>query len=221
MDGVHDMGGMHGFGPVERDELSYHEEWEVRVHGISNAMAAPSGGRFSLEALDPAAYLGSSYYKRWLLARINTLLAAGTITEQEFAAAVAKFAADPDAALPADDPTAYSKAMEARAANNKPSDPPGGSQGRRFKVGDRVIARTIHPFGHTRLPRYVRGRQGEVIHVYRTQGFQDDEPMSDHKGPQTVYAVRFEGSVLWGDQAEPNSSVVLDMWEAYLEDGTS
>ena len=97
MDGVHDMGGMHGFGPIERDELSYHEQWEVRVHGISSAIAAPGGGRFSLESLDPAVYLGSSYYKRWLLARISTLRAAGTITADEFSEAVAKFAADPEA----------------------------------------------------------------------------------------------------------------------------
>ena len=220
MDGVHDMGGMHGFGPIERDELSYHDEWEARVHAVSTAMAAPGGGRFSLEALDPAEYLGSSYYKRWLLARIHTLLAAGIITADEFSAAVARYATDPAAALPADDHEAYAKA----SAKPGPSDtsapvPPASVSPYRFKVGDQVVARTIHPEGHTRLPRYVRGRKGEVIHSYRRQGFQDHESMSDHVGDQPVYAVRFAGTELWGDQAQANSSVVLDMWEAYLDDG--
>ena len=217
MDGVHDMGGMHGFGPVERDELSYHEAWEARVHGISSAMAAPGGGRFSLEALEPAQYLGSSYYKRWLHARINTLLAAGTISEEEFEAAVAKYQADPDAALPADDPERYEKAKTTMREARKNRPDPGKAGAPRFSVGDRVVAKTVHPAGHTRLPRYVRGREGQVISVYRPQGFQDDEPMSDHVGPQPMYAVRFEGEELWGDGTEANSSVVLDMWEGYLE----
>jgi nitrile hydratase len=227
MDGVHDMGGMHGFGPIERDELSYHDEWEARVHGISNAMAAPGGGRFSLESLDPAEYLGSSYYTRWLLARINTLLAAGTITQQEFDAAVAKYRANPDSEFPSDDETAYKEAQEAVRERRKkagdPTFPPGSGSGSsersleaKLGVGDQVVAKTIHPDGHTRLPRYVRGRAGEVIRIYRPQGFQDDEPLSDHSGPQPMYAVRFDGKELWGDQAEANSSVVLDMWESYL-----
>jgi nitrile hydratase subunit beta len=227
MDGVHDMGGMHGFGPIERDELSYHEAWEARVHGISNALAAPGGGRYSLEALDPAEYVGSSYYKRWLLARIHTLVDAGAITETELEAAVEKFQADPDAGMPEDDADGYQKALdEVREARKKAGDssfPPGAgpdvgqANEPRFKVGDRVTAKTIHPVGHTRLPRYVRGRAGEVISIYRPQGFQDHEPIDGGAPTQPMYAVRFEGQELWGDQAETNSSVVLDMWESYLE----
>ena len=229
MDGVHDMGGMHGFGPIERDELSYHEDWEVRVHGISNTMAAPGGGRFSLETLDPAQYLNASYYERWLLARVNTLLAAGTITQEEVDEAVAKYGANPSADLPADDFEGYENALEAMSEKSKktgnPTFPPGtgtadasGLKVGKFGLGDRVTVKTVHPAGHTRLPRYVRGREGEVISVYRLQGFQDDAPMSDHVGPQPMYAVRFEGKELWGEEAEENSSVVLDMWEGYLEE---
>jgi len=227
MDGVHDMGGMHGFGPVERDELSYHDAWEARVHGISNALAAPGGGRYSLESLDPATYLSSSYYTRWLLARINTLLDAGTISQEEFDAAVAKFKANPGADMPEDDPKRYAEALDAvREARKKAGDstfPPGSGtdnteqQASAFSVGDRVRAKTVHPVGHTRLPRYVRGRVGEVIRCYRPQGFQDHEPLRDQTGPQPMYAVRFEGAELWGEQSESNSSVVLDMWESYLE----
>ena len=227
MDGVHDMGGMHGFGPVDRDEASYHEEWEVRVHGISNALAAPGGGRYSLESLDPAEYLGSSYYKRWLLARIKTLQEHGKITQEELDAAITKFEADPNTEMPEDDPEEYERAAEAvKEARKKAGDssfPPGAgpdteaSDAPRFKVGDRVVAKTIHPIGHTRLPRYVRGRVGEVISLYRPQGFQDHAPIDGRAGTQPMYAVRFDGRELWGDQAEPNSTVVLDMWESYLE----
>jgi nitrile hydratase beta subunit len=217
MDGVHDMGGMRGFGPIERDELSYHDEWEVRVHGISSVMVAPGGGRYSLESLDPADYLGSSYYKRWLLARINTLLEAGTITRKEYDSAVARYRDNPSAPLPADDLKRYEEAREVFRANRKKRDTLPAPEAV-FAVGDRVVAKTIHPEGHTRLPRYVRGRAGRVISIYRPQGFQDDEPIGDNLGQQTMYAVRFEGEELWGKSAEANSSVVLDMWEAYLEE---
>ena len=228
MDGVHDMGGMHGFRPIERDESPFHEEWEVRIHAISNAMAAGGGGRYALEALEPAIYLGASYYERWLLARVNTLLAAGSITEEELAASVAKHQADPHAEMPEGDSAAYGKACaaakEARRRDGDSPFPPGSGTAHapipsdtRFEVGDQVRAKTVHPAGHSRLPRYVRGRSGVVIGLYRPQGFQDHEPMSDHSGPQPMYAVRFEGKELWGDQAEANSSVMLDMWEAYLE----
>ena len=228
MDGVHDMGGMHGFGPIVRDELSYHEKWEVRVHAISNALAAGGGGRYALETLEPATYLGSSYYKRWLLARVNTLVAAGSITAVELAAAVANFKSDPQAKMPENDFAAYKKACAAvtetrRKHGDSPFPPGSGSKHAaiptetRFEVGDQVRTKTVHPAGHSRLPRYVRGRLGVVIGLYRPQEFQDHEPLSDHIGSQPMYAVRFDGEELWGEQAEANSSVVLDMWEAYLE----
>ena len=228
MDGVHDMGGMHGFGSIERDEPPYHEEWELRVHAMSNAMASGGGGRYALESLEPATYLASSYYERWLLARINTLLAEGLITGEELATTMEAFTANPDAAMPQDDSAAYEQAFAgALAKRRKDGDspfPPGSGSDHasvppdtRFKIGDHVRAKKAHPDGHSRLPRYVRGREGIVIDLYRPQVFQDHEPLSDHIGPQPIYAVRFAGKELWGEQAEANSSVVLDMWEAYLE----
>lgn len=216
------MGGMHGFGIIEREELSYHHKWELRVHGISHVLAVPGGGRFSLESLEPAQYLELGYYERWLQGRINTLLAASAITQEELDAAVEKYLKNPTQALPADDPKRYEEALHVNAerrmkAGAEVEEEESFLQAE-FSVGDWVIAKTIHPKGHTRLPRYVRGRRGKVITVYRPQKFQDDEPMSDQVGPQTMYAVRFDGKELWGKSAEVNSWVVLDMWEAYLED---
>ena len=134
---------------------------------------------------------------------------------------------DLGADMPEDDPKRYAEALDAvREARKKAGDstfPPGSGtdnteqQASAFSVGDRVRAKTVHPVGHTRLPRYVRGRVGEVIRCYRPQGFQDHEPLRDQTGPQPMYAVRFEGAELWGEQSESNSSVVLDMWESYLE----
>ncbi len=217
MDGVHDMGGMHGFGPVDpASEDPYHEQWEVRVHAISTALAAPGGGRFALESLSPEVYLASSYYERWLQARVNTLVAHGYITQQELDVTLDRYRQDPAARLPADDPARYKIAL-AETGSRGQKDVESVDPVARFGTGDQVLVKTTHPKGHTRLPRYVRGKPGKVIRVYRAQGFQDGEPMSDHTGTQPMYAVWFDGLELWGDHAEANSSVVLDMWEAYLQ----
>ncbi len=218
MDGIHDMGGMHGFGPieVEENEPAFHEPWEGRVMGIARSLRlpVPGGGRFQIESLDPAFYLASSYYEKWLHARINGLLELGVITEEEFSEKIGHYRAHPDAALPegkapVDDSTS-SQSSSARKASTVPDT--------RFAVGDRVRARQVHPQGHTRLPRYLRGKVGEVIRIYLPQRFQDHEPMGDYDGPQAMYAVRFEGREVWGESAESNSSVLLDTWEAYIED---
>jgi nitrile hydratase len=85
-----------------------------------------------------------------------------------------------------------------------------------FAVGEWVRARNIHPNGHTRLPRYVRGKRCVVVKTYGVQEFNDDPPLGDGT-PQPLYNVRFEGQELWGESAEANSAIYLDMWECYLE----
>ena len=217
MDGIHDMGGMHGFGPIEieENEPAFHEPWEGRVMGIARTLRpkVPGGWRYQGESLDPAFYLASSYYEKWLHARINGLIESGEITEEEFSEKLAHYRANPDAALPEGkapvDDGVSSQSGSARKASAVPDT--------RFAVGDRVRARQVHPQGHTRLPRYLRGKVGEVIRIYRPQRFLDHEPMGDYGGPQPMYAVRFDGREVWGESAEPNSSVLLDMWEAYID----
>ena len=215
MDGIHDMGGMHGFGriEIEGNEPVFHEPWEGRVAGIARHLRAPipGGTRYQIESLEPAFYLASSYYEKWLHARINALAESGVITASEFEEKLAHYRTDPDAPFPDGKPVA-------REATSSGSDgAPVASSKPRFGVGDRVKTKQVHPEGHTRLPRYLRGKTGEVIRIYRPQGFQDHEPLSDHQGPQPMYAVKFDGKEVWGASAEPNSSVVLDAWEAYLE----
>ena len=217
MDGVHDMGGMHGFGAIEIEENEplFHERWEGRVLGIARMLKSPipGGARFAIEALDPAFYLASSYYEKWLHARINGLLAAGVMTQEEFDEKLAYYRANPD--LPQGEvqvANAERQVSDADSSKEMPAEPM-----YRFAVGDRIRAKQVHPAGHTRLPRYLRGKVGEVVRLYRAQGFQDHAPLSDHQGPQPVYAVRFDGREVWGESAETNSSVLLDMWEAYME----
>lgn len=86
-----------------------------------------------------------------------------------------------------------------------------------FEIGDRVWTRNIHPAGHTRLPRYARGKEGEIVNYYGIQASRDILPSGESAQPQPLYAVRFDGQELWGESAEPNSVLYLDMWEMYLE----
>src|SRR4029078_9665514 len=81
MNGVHDMGGMDGFGKVEPEpnEPTFHEPWEGRVMAMVRAMGANAGfnidmQRFSRESIPPATYLSASYYQKWFLGLVRTLL---------------------------------------------------------------------------------------------------------------------------------------------------
>ena len=227
MDGIHDMGGMHGFGPIEiePDEPVFHAPWEGRVLAICRKLTVPvpGGMRNNIERLAPAEYLRSSYYEKWLHARIKGLVDAGVITAEELAKKLARYGDDPDAPLPvaadadADSgqqpPTAGPMAIWSGQEDSADAPAPP-----RFAVGDQVRAKQIYPAGHTRLPRYIRGKIGRVFKTYRPQTLQDAEPVDGASRPQAVYAVKFSGDQLWGAAAEANSCVLLDMWESYLEE---
>lgn len=87
----------------------------------------------------------------------------------------------------------------------------------RFSPGDRVLAKNINPAGHTRLPRYVRGRIGTVVQYHGSFVFPDTYAHGNGEKPQHVYSVRFESSELWGEAAVENSAVYLDLWDDYIE----
>ena len=221
MEGVHDMGGMRGFGKIEREEHEpiFHEPWEARVLGICRGISVPipGGMRNNIERLDPAFYLASSYYEKWLHARIKGLIDAGAISEEELETEIAQHRGNLDRPVPkhAAEPIAptggkWTVDRQSEDTEPEPLKPI-------YSVGDRVRAVTLHPEGHTRLPRYIHGKEGEVTRVYRAQGFQDAEPIHGRDGAMPVYAVRFHSREVWGETGEANSSVTLDMWEAYLE----
>ena len=179
-------------------------------------MTSFQGFRPALESLDPAEYLGSSYYERWLRVVEQALLGRGVITRDELAAKQALYTANPEAGVPRrEDPvleigvptsgsTAFSRRRKARVA---PA----------FGAGDTVLARNVHPKGHTRLPRYVRGKRGAVARYLGVHDLDDAKAAGLGAQSQPLYSVRFEGAELWGASAEPNQCVYIDMWESYLE----
>lgn len=220
MDGIHDMGGMHGFGPIIREENEplFHHEWERRVLGMGVAIPVPvpGGSRNNIENMDPAHYLSSTYYEKWLHSRIKGLIDAGALTAEELERRVALLRVRPDAETPVHpDPGG----VQSGIAKKRPvsSAPLRVNIRPQFQGGDRVRARNIHPEGHTRLPRYVRGKAGTISRFYGIHNLQDAElPAGCVRREQPLYAVRFESRELWGESAEAEDAVYLDMWEGYL-----
>jgi nitrile hydratase len=217
MNGVHDMGGMHGFGPVkpEADEPVFHEPWEGRVLAIRRAAGAwrrwnIDSGRHSIETLPPADYLRFSYYEKWLASAIKLLLGAGLITQRELETGRR------DPAIPvASPPLTADKVMPAILAGGPTARPTDARP--RFATGELVRARNLNPAGHTRLPRYVRGRQGTIECHHGAHVFPDSNARSDGENPQFLYTVRFAARELWGDAANAADAVYVDLWEDYLE----
>lgn len=216
---------MHGFGPVPyaQDEPVFHEAWEGRLYGLRRALREPlfrttDEFRAVLERLEPAVYLGSTYYERWLVATERSIVAKGLLTAEELEARTEAFRSEPDRALPRrEDPQLLEQAL-ARVNRRDPAQPkPVGPS--RFSAGDQVIARNVHPTGHTRLPRYVRGKRGVVTRVHGFNDLPDAIAAGTGPDPQPVYSVRFEARELWGDSAEANACVYLDLWDSYLEPG--
>jgi nitrile hydratase len=218
MNGIHDLGGMHGMGPIrqERNEPVFHEAWEGRVHAMNRALGAwgkwnIDAGRYGIERLPPADYLRMSYYEKWLARNIELLVERGLVTRQEID--TAKPAPGSQRATPpltaADVP-----AIAARRGNFMR--PQAGAIAR-FKINDRVRARNINPQGHTRLPRYARDKEGIIVRHYGIFVFPDTNAHFLGEQPQHLYGVRFAARELWGDAASERDSVYLDLWDSYLE----
>jgi nitrile hydratase len=220
MNGVHDMGGMQDMGRIEYDpqEPVFHETWEGRVWALIRAAAAfgPSrrkNFRYELEILPPADYLRMSYYERLFTTLIDRLLLGNAITQTEVVSGHPDAGSGRAAArlTPAmvDAQLARRTSLRRDEVHVKP----------RFKAGQRVRARNINPVGHTRLPRYVRGRLGTIVRDHGVFNLQDTDPEGYTLGnsPQHVYTVRFSARELWGNQAAARDSVFADVWDDYLE----
>lgn len=217
MNGVHDLGGMHGFGPVERiaHEPLFHGRWEAVVRSI--VTLARERGYFNIDAfrhgierIPPATYLRSTYFARWLASAERNLIEQGFIDADELEARVAWFGEHPDRPPPASRPMAGPPVTGVVVEVAAPPAP-------RFVIGDTVVARNNHPTGHTRLPRYARGKRGSIHLDHGPQTFPDANAHGLGAQPQALYSVRFNARELWGDSAEPNQMVYLDLWESYLE----
>jgi nitrile hydratase beta subunit len=218
MNGVHDMGGMQGMGPIvhERDEPVFHAEWEGRVYALTRAVRAGAGrwnidaGRYEIERLPPAEYLRMSYYERWAARLAIQIVKMGLATQAEIDSgtpAPGSVRATPPltaARVPAMVATRVSAKRDVRVKAT-------------FRRGQRVRARNVHPPGHTRLPRYARGKVGMVVEDRGVFVFPDTNAEFLGEKPQHLYSVRFTARELWGDRASARDAVYLDLWDEYLE----
>ena len=217
---AHDMGGVAGRGAVgpEIDEPVFHAAWERRTMALTVAMGATGAwnidaSRAARESLPAAQYLASSYYAIWLAGLERLLVERGLATRDELAAGHALRAGKPVARVLRAESVAAALAAGSPTSRDARSQP-------RYAVGQRVRARTLRRRGHTRLPRYVQGRVGEIValrgvHVYPDRHANGGPPFDE--APEWLYTVRFDGAALWGEDAETGLSVSVDAWEPYLE----
>ena len=217
MDGIHDMGGMHGLGPlaIEADEPVFHHTWEARVFGISGAATGHPGWtldyfRFTRECLPPHEYLTRSYYEQWWATYAIMFVEAGLMTAGELQAGHARPGSPrrDDAMRPEDVPARIRAGYDARRSIAEPP---------RFKAGQAIVTRNLHPAGHTRLPRYARGKRGTIHGVRGAQVLPDSNAHGLGECPQHLYTVAIAARELWGPDAHARDRVFLDLWESYLE----
>jgi len=217
LNGAADMGGMHGFGSVqiESNEPVFHADWERRIFALNNAVGASGvwtldAFRQTRESISPPEYLALSYYALWVVSLENLMIEHGLATANEIAVGRSLGPANPVAAK------ASAAAIAQMIALGTPYDRPPPAPAR-FKAGDRVRAKNMHPKTHTRLPRYVRGHAGVVIRVDGCHVFPDSNAIGRGDDPHWLYTVRFDGRELWGENSDPTANVSIAAWELYLE----
>ncbi len=218
MNGIHDMGGMQNMGPIqhEKDEPVFHEPWEGRVYAITRAIGAwgkwnIDASRHAIELLPPADYLRMSYYEKWLARNGELLVKRGLITREELETG------KPAPASEKANPPLTAAAVPAMAARRGNYMRPEADAEARFQVGEHVRARNMNPVGHTRLPRYARGKEGIVVRHHGIFVFPDTNAHFLGEQPQHLYSIRFRARELWGNDASQRDSVDIDLWDSYLD----
>jgi nitrile hydratase subunit beta len=206
MDSIHDLGGMQGFGPVDHSpsEPVFHADWEAAARALMGLVAdavEASGGEFrhSIERMDPGHYLTSSYYEHWLTAAATLAVEHGLVTREELASRAG-------GAFPLSGPVLAPFVTDAGPDRSEP----------RYGVGERVRVREWHPAGHTRCPRYVRGKTGTVVRLDGAYSVPDIEAHGRVRRQEPTYSVRFDAAELWHD-GQDDVTVHVDLWESYLE----
>jgi nitrile hydratase len=210
------MGGMHGFGKVEPElnEPVFHAPWEGRVLAMHRAMGYIGLwnidiNRFTRETMPPHVYLASSYYKKWMISLEELCVRYGLVGDDELAVGHALHPAPPVKRTLA---AADAPKILTRGSFERPAPAPA-----KFKAGDRVRTRNVHPTTHTRLPRYARGRVGIVECIRGCHVFPDSVTTGKGDDPHWLYTIVFDAPELWGESADPTAKVSIDAWEPYLE----
>jgi len=220
MNGAHDLGGMQGLGKIviERNEPVFHADWEKIVFAISFAVPKNLDQfRHSMERMNAVHYLSSRYYEHWLYGLENILLEEGIVDKAELDGRAKMFKEGSLKVLRVENPKVtedFLKYIKDGFPSNRDV-----KRNPRFKVGDNVLTRNMNPTGHTRLPRYARGKSGIIARVHGAFVFPDSNASGLGENPQHLYTVRFEGKELWGEDRseEAKEALYLDLWESYLE----
>lgn len=215
MNGAHDLGGMQGFGPVapEQNEPVFHAEWERRAFALTLAAGALGKwnidqSRYARETQPPAEYLATTYYEHWLYGLEKLLVDKGLVTAEELASGKAAG----KSSLHAVGAQKMAEVILRGGAHRINSDLPA-----RFAAGQKVMVQNRHPVGHTRAPRYVRGRQGVIDRDHGVFVFADSSGRGQGPKPQHCYVVRFEARELWGPEANARDVVLIDLWDDHLD----
>jgi nitrile hydratase len=217
VNGPHDLGGAQGFGAIhpEPNEPVFHAEWERRAAALSLAMNATGMWnidivRHARERIPPRFYLRASYYEIWLRGLERLVVEHNLIHGAEFDA---KRSLDPPKVLPRKPLAADVPGLLAKGSRyDRPAKSPA-----LFAAGDKVRARVMNPLGHTRLPRYVRGRLGTIARVHGVHVFPDSNAVGKGEDPHWLYSVAFDAREVWGPEGKPGDTIHLDLWEPHLE----
>lgn len=226
MNGVHDLGGTDGLGPVEPDdpidnEPVFRAEWEKAAFSFfATSFRAGLFGldafRYGIEQMHPATYLLSPYYDHWAHSVEHYATEKGVVDPDELEAKTQYFLDNPDAPLPEREDPELLAFVDAAVKHGAPAKRDSDAEPR-FAVGDRVTVVADSPKGHTRKARYVRGRTGVVELAHGTFIYPDSAGNGGEDDPQHVYTVKFTNEELWGPEAaEPNGVVYFDVWEPYI-----
>lgn len=221
MDGVHDLGGTDGFGPIEHTpaEPAFHADWERRVFAtvlitMARGHCTMDEFRHAIERMAPDRYLRTPYYEHWLSAIEKLLVEHGVVSANRLADRIEAFEAG-EAAVPERRDPELADTM--RSIVESGSSPLRGDGEPAFEVGDIVRVKNRHPRGHTRCPGYVRRARGTVRTIHGAHVLPDARAHGQGERPEPLYSVRFEGTELWGPDAESDTAVSVDLWELYLE----
>ncbi len=216
MDGVHDLGGREGFGPVrdKDDDQPFHSEWETRAFGMTQSSAGGEGWsidwfRHCRELIPPVDYLTRPYFDQWITTVAAQMIDAGYLTLDEIKAGVSTFTAQP--AYPpktAEASRAFVKNPKSYAIQSDVSP--------RYAAGDAVRCRLSGHPGHTRMPGYVRGHLG-VVHAHHGAHIMPDASARGEKRGEHLYTVRFSASELWPEAKASRDRVFVDLWESYFD----
>jgi len=216
MNGVHDMGGLECFGPIENGpDEKFHHDWERQVLAITLAVGATGTwnldqSRFSRESLDPSLYLSAGYYGIWLNALESLLLKHGLLSQAELNSGKAEPTFKTvNRVLEACD-------VEATLNRGSPVNRPATTSAL-FSVGDQVRVINLHTPTHTRLPAYIRNHTGIVHKVHDPHVYPDTHALGKGENPQWLYNIQFNAKELWGEHRRQHDVVHVDCWEPYLE----